>query len=234
METKLALPKQFRKYVEPRLPPDIEPAWYVDSDDSIPAVKGATAIWLSFNQRAAIAATLHSGRQLRWVSTHAAGVETFPLELFRERRIELTSGAGIGSVPVSEFVVLGMLAAAKNFPAFVRAQDLRQWPTRPPGSLELADTRALIVGYGHIGQAVANRLRSFEVDVVGVRRHPHLQSGDLGHDEWRGQLGRFNWIILTAALTNETRHLIGARELGLMRSDAWVVNVGRGGLCARH
>ena len=49
-------------------------------------------------------------------------------------------------------------------------------------------------------------------------------------DAWRSRLGEFDWIVLTAALTGDTRHMLGATEFARMRSTAWLVNVARGAM----
>jgi phosphoglycerate dehydrogenase-like enzyme len=132
------------------------------------------------------------------------------------------------AVPIAEYLVMAILAAAKGFPELVRAQDRREWLPRPPACGELAGTRALVLGYGSIGRAAADRLRGLEVEVVGVRTRPSEDS--VGPDEWRSRLAEFDWVILTLPLTRRTRCVIGKAELASMKSTAWVFNVSRGGL----
>lgn len=59
-----------------------------------------------------------------------------------------------------------------------------------------------------------------------MRRTPG--AGELGSDQWRGEIGRFDWIVLAVPATPETRHMIGAAELAAMKADAVIVNVARG------
>jgi phosphoglycerate dehydrogenase-like enzyme len=50
----------------------------------------------------------------------------------------------------------------------------------------------------------------------------------LGAGDWRARLNEFDWVILAAALTGQTRHPIGGAELNVMKSSAWVFNPTRG------
>jgi phosphoglycerate dehydrogenase-like enzyme len=104
------------------------------------------------------------------------------------------------------------------------------WPVERPPATELGGSHALILGYGEIGRAVGERLRGFNVNITGVRRAPDHAAGIVSPTEWQPRLGEFDWILVTAALTRATRHLLGPSEFQNMKPTAWVVNVSRGGL----
>jgi phosphoglycerate dehydrogenase-like enzyme len=118
-----------------------------------------------------------------------------------------------------------MLTMAKGYREVVRAQDRHEWLAVPPGTRELAGSRALILGYGAIGQAIGRMLGGFGVEVVPVTSRGG--KGTLSPDAWRGQLGRFDWIVLAVPGTPETKGMIGRRELDVMKSDAVLVNFAR-------
>jgi phosphoglycerate dehydrogenase-like enzyme len=226
-----AIPIRFRDDLDAldSFPADLDVAWYTDGEDLPSVTPGCEVVWLGWSGPAMMKA-LEAADSLRWVFTHGAGVESLPLDHLRERGIVLTNGSGIGAVPIAEYVVMAMLAAAKDLPALVRAQDRAEWLSRPPGFGELYGSRALIVGYGSIGRAIGDRLRGFGVDVTGVRRRPSEEPDVLGGDEWRGRLGEFDWVVLCTPLTGESRHQIGARELGAMKPGSWILNISRGSL----
>jgi phosphoglycerate dehydrogenase-like enzyme len=227
---KIALPQRAQIYLSNRLPDEVTAAWYAEPAEAVSTVAGATIAWLDIFPPD-INRAINAGQELGWVFTAFAGVGTFPLSEMRERRIVFTNGAGLHNVPVAEYAVMGMLAAAKNLRAVVHSQDRREWLSDSPGKGELFQTKALIIGYGQIGRAIAQRLRGFGVDVTGVRRRGNIGEPEmLGPHEWRARLGEFDWIILAAALTDATRHLIGEAELARVRPTAWIINIGRGGL----
>jgi len=227
---KIALPERAQFYLSGQLPDDVTATWYAEPEHAVSAVAAATIAWLDIFPPD-VNRAIDAGRDLGWVFTAFAGVGTFPLPAMRNRGIVFTNGAGLHNVPVAEYTVMGMLAAAKNLRAVVHSQDRREWLLDSPGKGELFQTKALIIGYGQIGRAIAQRLRGFGVEVTGVRRRASAgEPGVLGPSEWRARLADFDWIILAAALTNATRHLIGEAELAGMRSTAWIINIGRGGL----
>ncbi|PZP10073.1 MAG: D-2-hydroxyacid dehydrogenase, partial [Sphingomonas hengshuiensis] len=82
------------------------------------------------------------------------------------------------------------------------------------------------IGMGAIGTLIAERLRGFGVAVTGVTRSG--RDGTLQPDGWQTRLGEFDWVILAAPSTRETKAMIGAGELAAMKRDAWLINIARG------
>jgi phosphoglycerate dehydrogenase-like enzyme len=138
----------------------------------------------------------------------------------------LTNGAGINAVAVAEYAVMGILVAAKRFDTVLRAQDEHVWLKDAPGKIELADTRALVIGYGTIGAMIGDRLAAFGIDVTGVTRTG--RDATLTPDAWRTRLGEFDWVVLAAPSTDATKTLIGSGELAAMKDSAWLINIARG------
>lgn len=224
---KAVLPALARPLLEPHLPPQIEPAWFATPDEAKALIADAAIAWVDMQPTALTADAIRAaGPALKWVSTIYAGLDAFPLDFLRERGVTLTNGAGVNAVAVAEYAVLGVLAAAKRFDEVVRAQDRREWPWDAPGKLELADTRALIVGMGTIGRLIAERLLAFGVTVTGVTRSG--RDGTLTPAQWRERLGEFDWVILAAPSTDATRTMIGTPELAAMKREAWLINIARG------
>jgi len=225
---KVVLPERLRPVLS-RLPSDPEIAWYTDSDSCISAVPGAEVLWVDFGLKN-IASAIDAGRDLKWLTTAATGVDGWPLALLDKRKLVLTNGAGVGSIPISEYVVMGLLAGIKGLPALVRAQDRREWLKRPPSLAEMHGQRALIYGYGAIGRAIADRLRPFGVSVTGVRRNPGDEPGVIGTADWEARLPETDLLILSVPLTGATSALVGAAQLAALPQGAWVANIARGGL----
>lgn len=233
MTLRIALPQAAAAAVEAAggLPDGVEAAWYTDLDEDTDALAGAEVLWLERVRTADIEAAVRAGQRLRWIFYLGAGVERMPFALLRERGLVLTNGSGLGAATVADHTLALVLAAARGLPGRVHAQARAEWRTRQPPPIELAGTRALVVGYGQIGRAIGHRLRAFDVAVTGVRRTPEVGERDVvGPDVWRPLLGDADWVVLAAPLTPGTRHLVGAAELAAMRSTAWLVNIARGGL----
>ena len=217
------------KPVVTRLSSDPEIAWYADTDSCVAAVPGAEVLWVDFGLRD-VAAAIQAGANLKWVTTAGTGVDGWPLALLEKRKVVLTNGAGVGAIPISEYVVMGLLAGLKALPQLVRAQDRREWLERPPSLDEMHGKRALIYGYGSIGRAIGERLRPFGVSVSGVRRHPGDEQGVIAATDWESRLPQTDFLILSVPLTGATQALVGEAQLAALAKGAWVANIARGGL----
>lgn len=212
--------------VEGRLPPGIEPRFFHSVAELMELAPEAEIGWFDLQQQDAMREAIERATRLRWLNSIYAGVDFFPLPLLRERGVVLTNGVGINAITIAEYVVMGLLTTAKGYREVVRAQDRHEWLFESPGKQELAGSRALILGYGEIGQRIDRMLQGFEVEVVKVRRSPG--EGTLTPDQWRARLGEFDWVILAVPATPETEGLIGAAEIAAMKSTAVLVNVARG------
>ena len=212
--------------LEAHLPSWVDAHWYADKDEAFTLAPQAEIGWFDMYSKEDMAETITRAVGLRWLNSIYAGVESFPLDLLEQRSVMLTNGAGINAVPIAEYVLMLMLAQCKGYRDVVRAQDRREWLRDSPGKRELYGSQVLILGYGAIGHEVAVRLAAFGAQVTKVRRTTGPDT--LNPKQWRGELGRFDWIVIGVPATPETRHMIGAAELAAMKSNAVLVNVARG------
>jgi phosphoglycerate dehydrogenase-like enzyme len=178
-------------------------------------------------------------QRLRWIHSTAAGVAQLLYPELRDSGVIVTNASGVHAIPMAEHVVGMMIALAHDFPEAMRYQLRSHWgqqemwdsPARPR---ELAGNIALIVGFGAVGRAVAERLRPFGVTVWAVTRTGKadtlLAARAFPATELDAALSNADFLILAAPETPETRHLIGERQLGLMRGSAFLINVARGSL----
>jgi phosphoglycerate dehydrogenase-like enzyme len=170
--------------------------------------------------------------RLRWIQGAGAGVGQFGEKELAARGVRLTNAAGIGAVPIAEFVMGRILEHWKLFPEISRLQGEKKWKFAP-GRL-LAGCTLGIVGLGAIGSEVAKRAKAFEMRVLALRRSarpgdtaPHTDAL-FGPAALRELLSRSDAVVLSAPDTPETRGMIGAVELAAMKPGALLVNVGRG------
>lgn len=224
--TVIVLNSLLKPLIEPHLPDWAEARWYASKEEAFALAPAAEIGWFDMHDDENKGEAIRRATRMRWLNTIAAGVESFPLDLLQQRGVLFTNGSGINAVTIAEYVVMLMLCHAKGYRDVVRAQDRREWLKDSPGKRELLGSKALILGYGAIGQLVEARLTAFGVKVTKVRRS--AGPGTLGPDEWRGRLGEFDWIVIAVPATPETEHLIGAAELAAMKDDAVLVNIARG------
>ena len=98
---------------------------------------------------------------------------------------------------------------------------------------ELTKKRLGIIGLGQIGQAIARRAKGFNLDVVYHNRTPYPQLEQENNWSYLGLeelLSSSDYVVLALALTQETHHILDKNRLKLMRTNAYLVNVGRGAL----
>lgn len=226
MVLNVVLPALARGLLEARLPDGLAVTWVTTRAEATAAMAEADIGWVDLYPHGLTGEAVAAGAKLRWLFTAIAGIESLDLTTLRARGTVVTNGAGINAIAVAEYAVMGVLVAAKRFDEVVRLADRREWPDYAPGRQELYETSALIVGYGAIGRLIGARLAAFGVDVTGVTRSG--RDGTLRPDAWKPRLGTFDWVILAAPSTGDTRALIGAAEFAAMKAGAWLVNIARG------
>ena len=224
--TLATLPALVRPLVEPHLPDWLEARWFMTSDEAFALAPDAEIGWFDMYEKRDMADAIGRTQRLRWLNSIYAGVDGMPLDHLRALGVTYTNGAGINAITIAEYVVMGMLTVAKGYDDVVRARDRREWLLDSPGKVELAGSKALLLGAGAIGGLIRTRLAAFDVAVTTVRRTPG--PGDLGPDDWRARLGDFDWIILAVPATVETDGMIGAPELAAMKPSAVLANIARG------
>ena len=212
--------------IQPHLPDWVDARFFRHTDELMEMAPEAEIGWFDLDDKDEMAEAIRRAAKLKWLTSIYAGVDGFPLDLLAERGVVFTNGVGINAVTIAEYVVMGMLNIAKSYREVVRAQDRHEWLLDSPGKAELAGSKALILGYGEIGQRVERMLQGFDVEVVKVRRTP--AEGALAPDQWRARLGEFDWVILSVPATAETDGMIGAGELAAMKRSAVLVNIARG------
>ena len=172
--------------------------------------------------RQVLLAELGAMASLRVIQTLSAGVDWLRGRV--PEGIVVCNARGVYDGPVAEWIVGAILAMQRGLMTAHDAQLAAEW--RPFVADELAGLRAFILGYGSIGLAVAERLRPFGVEVVGVART--RREGVLGLDDLDSALPSADILINLLPLTLKTTGLLDARRLGLLRPGALLVNAGRG------
>lgn len=179
---------------------------------------------------------LDSSPRLRIVSQMAVGYDNIDVPAATRRRVLVTNTPGVLTETTADMAFALLLGFARRIVEGDRVVREGRWPPwRPTFFLgrDVHDTVLGIVGLGAIGTAVARRARAFNMRVLYTSRTRKPEAEAKLGLEWcdlSTLLQRSDWVSLHVALNAETRHLIGAEQLGLMRSDAVLVNTARGGV----
>lgn len=160
--------------------------------------------------------------RLRVIQTLSAGVDWLVGRV--PDGVTVCNARGVYDGPLAEWVVGAILAFQRGFVQARDAQAQGAWTSFEPD--ELAGRRVVILGFGSIGSAVAERLRPFGVEITGVARTP--RDGVLGFADLDDVLPGAEILVDLLPLTGETAGFLDARRLTLLPDGALLVNAGRG------
>ena len=170
--------------------------------------------------------------RVRWIHSRSAGLDGVLFPALVESPVPLTNSRGVFSESLGEFVVGAAIFFAKDFRRMVHSQEAGVWDqfdVQPVAGATMG-----IVGYGHIGNAIARRARALDMRVLALRKRPDQSANDplveevFPPERMLEMLARCDYIVASAPLTAETRGIIGESELRAMKKTAVVMNVGRG------
>lgn len=194
--------------------------------DEVPAGLRADALVTFPRGSAVLEPSLAAGP--RWVHLTGTGINAFPLERITGD-VVLTNSRGASAVPISEWVLTTLLAFEKHVPDVFIHEAPEHWNSSAPLGTLHGRTLALI-GFGHIGEAIARRALPFGMSVRALRRSdapsplPEVELcrsiGDL--------LDGAHHVVVAAPLTDETRHLLSTDAFAAMTPGVHLVNIARG------
>ena len=145
-------------------------------------------------------------------------------------------------VGVAEFAVMSCLLLPREISKHDAALRRGDWAGsvmwgEPPEYASLSESNVLIVGAGHIGSAIIERLRGFGSRIVAVSRDSDRRidgAEAVGYDHLDVALSDADFVILSVRLAENTQRLIGANELKRMKKTAYLINVARGSVVDQH
>lgn len=180
------------------------------------------------------AATFAACPELRLVLISATGTNNVDLTAARAHGVVVCNCQGYGTPSVAQHTLMLLLALATSLPDYQRAVRAGRWQQASQFCLldfpivELEGKTLGLLGHGELGSAVAQLARAFGMRVLlGLLPGRPAHDGRLPLDQLLPQVDA---LTLHCPLTEQTRHLIGAREIALMKPGAFLVNTARGGL----
>jgi lactate dehydrogenase-like 2-hydroxyacid dehydrogenase len=175
-----------------------------------------------------------AGPECRVVANYAVGTNNFDVPSATERGVALTNTPGVLDDATATHTIALMLAMARRIPEAERYLREGRWDGWKPMFFIGADVDRKVLGIagaGRIGRNVARKARGFEMEIIYTDVAPNRAIEEetgaryVGKDEL---LARSDFLTLHTPLLPETKHYIGARELGLMKSTAILINASRG------
>lgn len=178
---------------------------------------------------------LSRAKKLKWIQFGSAGIDHTVFPELIDSGIVLTTMSGIHSVPVAEHVLALMLALTRRLDLAVTLQMERRYERTEIAwtAGELSGKSIGIVGLGKIGREIASLANAFGMRVMGTKRTVVALPGVdqvCPPDGLREMLPQVDYLVLVVPLTESTSELIGAKEIGLMKDGARIINVARGAM----
>lgn len=181
---------------------------------------------------------LATADRLKLIQQMGSGLEGVDLDAAKACGIAVAnvptgiSGNADSVAELGIYLMLGLARRANEIAVHFAAGQLGE-----PMGTTLKGKTVAIIGLGGVGSALARRLRAFEVRLLGIRRHPDVQQNEALGLHWTGTpaqldtvLGECDYLVLTLPDNGQTHHLLDVRRLMLLKSGAFIVNLGRGGL----
>ncbi|MFC0229637.1 2-hydroxyacid dehydrogenase [Bhargavaea ullalensis] len=179
---------------------------------------------------------LERAKNLEIVSQLAVGYNNIDTEAAKEHGVTVTNTPGVLTETTADLAFTLMLAAARRTGQAERALRAGEWKSWTPMGFTGQDIFGAtlgIVGMGRIGEGVARRARGFDMNVLYHNRTRKPEAESMHGFRYAGLddlLRQSDFVVVLAPLTDETRGMIGERELGLMKETAVLVNAARGGI----
>lgn len=164
----------------------------------------------------------------RWLHTVNTGLDILPYISLLEKGVTVTNNHS-QAIAISEYVIGQVFAHFQQLAKFKESQEEKIWKFRP--SREMYGTRWLLIGFGHIGQAIAKRLKAFGVEITAIRRSSEsegLADEVLTLDQLDQALPKADVVVLACTANSKTRNLVDKSFLAQMKEKSVLVNIARG------
>jgi D-3-phosphoglycerate dehydrogenase len=177
---------------------------------------------------------LAGNHRLRAIVRAGVGTDNIDKEAATRLGIVVMNTPAGNTLSTAEHAFALMLGLSRNVAAADASLRSQKWDRNKFMGVQLAGKTLGIVGLGRIGQAVAERARAFDMRVLGF--DPFLspdRAAELGIelvDSVRGMLPEVDYLTVHTPLTDETRHLVGMKELEILKPGIRLINCARGGI----
>jgi phosphoglycerate dehydrogenase-like enzyme len=175
---------------------------------------------------------------LRWMHCPGTGIDQLSkIPEIIDSDVVLTNARGPHAAPMADHVISMCLAFSHRIHEMMVDQRARRWDGSPKYSdtfIEMEGSTMGILALGGIGSAVARRAAGFGMTVYAVDKNPFPAPPGVeavwGLDRLDDLMRLSDWLVVTAPYTQDSRGMIGADELALMKPTAYVVVISRGGI----
>ncbi len=203
-------------------------------DELLEALSGASGVLATATEKMDGEAMDAAGDGLRVIANMAVGYDNIDVGAATERGVIVTNTPGVLDETTADVAFMLVLAAARRLgegERLLRAGKWEWWGPKQLRGLDVWGKTLGIVGMGRIGRAVARRGKGFGMEILYHNRSRNEEAEEELGAQYVGLedlLRESDFVSIHTPLTDETRHLIGERELDLMAETAVLVNTSRG------
>ena len=206
----------------------------ISEDGLIAAVRDADLLLMCYTP--VTARVIAAAPTLKGIVKYGVGIDAIDIPGAIARGIPVVNVPEYAEQTVAEGAFALMIALAKKLMPIGREMDAKgwAWPTPHWLGVDLAGRTLGIVGTGKIGRSMARMASGFRMRAIGFDPYVSADTMRAGGiekvEDLRGLLAASDIVSIHAVLNDETRHLIGGLELGLMKPSAFLINVSRGAI----
>jgi D-3-phosphoglycerate dehydrogenase / 2-oxoglutarate reductase len=185
------------------------------------------------SQTQVTAPIIEAGKKLIVIARAGVGVDNIDLEAATRRGIVVVNAPTGNTISAAEHAVALMLALARQIPQANASLKTGKWERSKFMGTELRGKTLGVIGLGNVGSAVARRAQSFEMKLLGYDpfiSQDHARNLQVEIVSLERIYKEADFITLHIPLTDQTKSLIGARELAMMKPTVRLINTARGGL----
>ena len=173
-------------------------------------------------------------KKLRWIQLHSSGSDRYAdRRLYPRGGVRVTNCSGVFGEPIAEYVIGTILAFNKNLMFYMKNKDASQW-LRDVQQRDFFNSTIGLLGLGDIGTEVAKRAKALGARVLAMRRRktekPAYVDELYGEDGIGSLLAQADVVVVALPNTPNTKEVINAETLGMMKPNSLLVNVSRGDL----
>jgi len=168
--------------------------------------------------------------KLDFIIRAGVGLDNIDVEYAREKGIEVINTPEASTNGVAELAVAHMLALLRHIPQATARMKKGEWPKKELKGNELGSCTVGIIGIGRIGRRTAELVKGFGAKAIGYDPYvDEVQGMDIKIVDLDELLTNSDIVSLHLPHSEETHHLIGAKELEKMKESVYLVNCARGG-----
>jgi len=176
-----------------------------------------------------------AGKRLKVVARAGVGLDNIDLVATKESGVEVVNSPEAPANAVAELVLGLMLSLARKIPEGDHSMKRGEWIKRRLTGIELKGKTLGIIGFGRIGYQIAGKARALEMrvvtfDVIIEKLMEYVEEAGAEAVSLEDLLRSSDFVTIHVPLLPQTRHMIGAAEIAMMKDGAYLINAARGGI----